>query len=92
MVDSFGALAHVQDHSYMDMYLEEQKAEKKIPPAPIQEAPQGPNTHTPDGNSGLSADELLWFIALKTFTCTIFKETHPDCLLPVAKHYHNIPG
>lgn len=57
VVDSFGAL--VQDHSYMDMYLEEQKAEKKIRPAPIQEAPQGPNTRTPDGNSGLSADELL---------------------------------
>lgn len=58
VVDSVGALARSQDHSYMDMYLEEQKAETEIPPAPIQEAPQGPNTRSPDGNSGLSADEL----------------------------------
>lgn len=46
VVDSFGALAHVQDNSYI-WHLEEKKAEEKIPPGPIQEAPQGPNTRDP---------------------------------------------
>lgn len=53
VVDSFGALAHVQDHSYM-WDLEEMKAGKKIPPAPTQEAPQWPNTWTPEENCVLS--------------------------------------
>lgn len=53
VVDSFGALAHAQDHSYM-WDLEEMKAGKKIPPASIQKAPQWPNTRTPEGNCVLS--------------------------------------
>ena len=40
VVDSFGALAHVQGHSYL-WDLSQTKTGKKIPQAPDQEAPQG---------------------------------------------------